>query len=147
MSIYAFALPSCSLAILLNVSPGLTVYVVAPGAAAPPPTALMSATTSCCQVGIVLMASQILLACSWVGTVPLKYSLPSRSSAEPSIPKLFAVSIAYLYRPRSSMVASCYGLPTLQDHRQDAAAGERQPVFVVPERLKLLARRSGQAGS
>jgi len=29
------------------------------------------------------------------------------------------------------MVASCYGLATLQDHRQDAAAGKRERVFSV----------------
>src|SRR4051812_9953842 len=61
----------------------------------------MSATTSCDQVGTVLMASQILFASSCDGTVPLKYSLPSRSSAEPSILKPFAVSMASWYLSRN----------------------------------------------
>ena len=52
--------------------------------------AWMSATISFGQSGTVLIASQILFASSCVFVVPLKYSLPSRSSACPSIPKPFA---------------------------------------------------------
>src|SRR4030095_190752 len=49
----------------------------------------------------VLIASQILFASSCVGTVPLKKSLPSRSSAEPCIRRVFAVWMAYAYLSRS----------------------------------------------
>jgi hypothetical protein len=78
---------------LPSVSPALTVYVskVADAAAAGgalaagagPPVTWMSATTSFCQVGIVLIAFQISFFSASVATVPLKYSLPSRSSALP----------------------------------------------------------------
>jgi hypothetical protein len=56
-----------------------------------PSVALISATISFGHSGIVLIASQILLASACVPTVPWKYSFPSRSSAAPCILKSFAV--------------------------------------------------------
>jgi hypothetical protein len=76
------------LAIAPSVSPALTVYVLAAAGAAAadalvPPVTWMSATMSFCHVGMVLIAVQISFFSASVATVPLKYSLPSRSSALP----------------------------------------------------------------
>ena len=53
-----------------------------------------------------MIASQILFASACVWVVPLKYSLPSRSSADPCIRMSFAVCTAYAYLSRSPMARS-----------------------------------------
>src|SRR5262245_37823373 len=64
----------------------------------------MSATMSCCQLGIVLIAFQISFFSASVATVPLKCSLPSRSSALPlNLP--LAVAIAYAYVSLNPMMS------------------------------------------
>ena len=59
--------------------------------AATPACTLMSATTSFSQSGTVFSAFQIWFFSSTELTVPLKYSLPSRSSAPPCMCSDFAV--------------------------------------------------------
>ena len=67
-----------------------------PGVVPAPPVTLMSATMSFSHVGMVLIAFQISFFSASVATVPLKWSLPSCSSALPwNLP--LAVWMAYAY--------------------------------------------------